>query len=308
MDVDTEALRWFQHVADGMTVTEVADVFGVSQPGVSRALARVEAAVGAPLLHRTGRVLRPTHAGSIFKRHVDAVLHRLDDGLASVAELVDPETGTVSLAFQLSLGTWLVPALLSEFRHAHPGVRFQLQTSDDAWNSPITAGRVDLEFTARRPEDPDVRWEHLFSQPLALAVPAGHRFAGSPAIDLADAADEEFVALGPSWELRAVTEALCSSAGFAPRVCLEADDLPVVQGLVEAGLGIAVLPVPTTRLANPPHGFGTLVPLTNAAARREVGLARSMSRRLLPSAALFRQHVLARRGSLQRPATWQSGG
>ena len=73
--MDVEALRWFQQVADGATVTEVAEVYLVSQPGVSRALARLESEVGTPLLHRTGRVLRPTHAGAVFKRHVDNLLH-----------------------------------------------------------------------------------------------------------------------------------------------------------------------------------------------------------------------------------------
>lgn len=296
--VDTEALRWFQHVADGITVTEVADIFRVSQPGVSRALARVEAEVGAPLLHRTGRVLRPTHAGSVFKRHVDSALHRLDDGLAAVAELVDPETGTVTLAFQLSLGTWLIPTLVSEFRQAHPRVQFRLRASDDAVGSPIfTEGRVDLEFTARRPDNPDVHWEHLLSQPLALAVPGDHRFARRAEVDLADAADEEFVMLRPSWELRALTETLCASAGFAPRVSFEGDDLPVVRGFVEAGLGVAIVPIPT-RQANPPSGSETLVRLTDAGAHREVGLAWSRSRRLLPAADMFRQHVLARRSAL----------
>ena len=91
--MDTDALRWFQQVADGVTVTEVSEVDGVSQPGVSRALARLEREVGTPLLRRSGRVLRMTQAGSAFKRHVDALLHQLDDGLAAVSQLVDPETG-----------------------------------------------------------------------------------------------------------------------------------------------------------------------------------------------------------------------
>ena len=80
MGMDTDALRWFQLVADGYTVTEVSDVFGVSQPGVSRALARLEQEVGTPLLRRSGRVLRMTHAGTAFKRHVDNLVNDLDDG------------------------------------------------------------------------------------------------------------------------------------------------------------------------------------------------------------------------------------
>jgi len=100
--MDTDALRWFQLVADGATVTEVSELEGLSQPGVSRALARLEAEVGTALLHRSGRTLRMTRAGSVFKRHVDALLHQLDDGLAAVNEILEPDTGTVALAFQVS--------------------------------------------------------------------------------------------------------------------------------------------------------------------------------------------------------------
>ena len=61
MYVDTDAVRWFQQVADGMTVTEVSELERVTQLGVSRALARFETEVGTPLLRRTGRTLRMTH-------------------------------------------------------------------------------------------------------------------------------------------------------------------------------------------------------------------------------------------------------
>src|SRR3954447_8844550 len=85
MGVDTTAMRWFQLVADGATVTEVAELEMVSQPGVSRALARLEEEVGAKLLVRSGRLLRLTRAGSAFKTHVDSVLHHYDDAVAAVA-------------------------------------------------------------------------------------------------------------------------------------------------------------------------------------------------------------------------------
>src|SRR5260370_35393740 len=112
MRMDTDALRWFQQVADGTTVTEVSELEAVTQAGVARALARPEEQVGAPLLRKSGRILRLTHAGAVFKRHVDALLHQLDDGIAAVSHLIEPHAGTVGLAFQHSLGTWLVHGLV----------------------------------------------------------------------------------------------------------------------------------------------------------------------------------------------------
>jgi len=243
MVVDTESVRWFALVADGTTVTEVAQTYGVSQPAVSRGLSRLESEIGTPLLRKTGRVLRATYAGEVFRRHVDTMLRGLDDGLAAVAELVDPRTGTVSVAFQLSLGTWLVPRMIESFRAQYPRVQFRLEESHDALGSSLVAGgRIDLEFTARRPRNPAVRWERLFAQPLSLVVPGDHRLAGRDSVALADSAEEEFVMLRPSWELRALSEELCAEAGFEPRGAFEGDDLSVVHGFVAAGLGVGIVP------------------------------------------------------------------
>ena len=109
MDMDTDALRWFQQVADGTTVTEVSELEAVTQSGVSRALARLEAQIGTPLLRRHGRTLRLTQAGAVFKRHLDAMLHQLDDGIAAVSQLIEPDTRTVALAFQQSLAPGWCP-------------------------------------------------------------------------------------------------------------------------------------------------------------------------------------------------------
>jgi LysR family transcriptional regulator, transcription activator of glutamate synthase operon len=309
MDMDTEALRWFQQVADGVTVTEVGELYRVTQSGVSRGLARLEAQVGTPLLRRSGRTLRMTPAGAAFKRHVDALLNDLDDGLAAVTQLIEPDTGTVSVAFQLSLGTWLVPALVSGFRTAHPQVSFTLkQTRDELVSAVLSDGRVDLEITTLRQTDPNVRWHRLLSEPLCLTLAAGHPLAartrsGSPArVDLADVRDEPFVTLRPASLLRRLGATLCERAGFEPRTAFEGDDLPTVRGLVAAGLGVAIMPAP--HLGDPETRAGPLVylPIDDPAAVREIGLAWSAERRLLPAAELFHQHVVDTAKARRLPA------
>lgn len=294
MGMDTDACRWFHSVAGGTTVTEVAQEAGVSQPGVSRALARLEQEIGTPLLQRRGRLLRPTYAGTVFRQHVEAMLHDLDDGLAAVGELVDPSTGTVSVAFQLSLGTSLVPRMIESFRGHYPRVQFRLEQSHDSLGSSLVAGgRIDLEFTSRRPRNPAVQWERLFAQPLFLAVPRRHRLARSAEISLAAAAEEDFVMFRPSWELRAQSDRLCKDAGFEPRVAFEVDDLSVVQGFVAAGLGVAIVPVSEDLPQPGGPAAPRLLRLRDPDAWREVGLAWSRERQMLSSADLFRRHVLA---------------
>ena len=291
--METEALRWFQQVADGVTVTEVGDLEMVSQPAVSRALARLEKQVGTPLLHRTGRTLRMTHAGSAFKRHVDALLHELDDGLAAVAQLADPGSGTVALAFQHSLGTWLVPDLIRSMHIDRPGVQFALtQVTDDPAGTPVAAG-ADLVLGSRAP-GPGYRSHPLASEPLRLVTATEHRLRRRRRVSLRDVAGEPFVGLRATSALRAQTDELCARAGFTPDVVFEGDDLSTVRGLVAAGLGVAVVPAP--RSGTPEASGGALhhCALDDSAAVREIRLSWPAGRRLTPVTEAFRDHVVAR--------------
>lgn len=293
--MDTDAIRWFQQVADGVTVTQVSEMERVTQSGVSRALARLESEVGTPLLRRTGRTLRMTPAGAAFKHHVDAMLHQLDDGLAAVNQLIDPETGTVTITFQPSLGTWLVPDLISSFRADHSGVRFDLKPKRDELVTSVRArGGIDLEISTLRPTDAGVRWHPLTHEPIRLAVPADHPLAGRPRVALAEAASLTFITIRATSLLHWLCEDLCAQAGFRPDAAFEADDLPTVLGFVAGGLGVAVVPALRGSGSEPATPRVRYLELTDPAARREIGLAWSQERRLLPAARLFRQHVVHR--------------
>ena len=317
--MDTDALRWFKLVAEGVTVTEVSELEMVTQSGVSRALARLEAQVGTPLLERSGRTLRLTRTGEVFKPHVDRLLEELRGGLDAVAQFVSPETGTVAVAFQQSIGSWLVPDLLGSFRAAHPGVGFRLtHARDELHGLPLDGGAADLEIGTRRfrtgveatrPGDLAVHTQRIGNEPLRLALPVRHPLAAPyiepsrsgedarcdghrPGIQLAEAAGEPFVGLRPTSALRKLGDDLCAAAGFRPTIVFEGDDLSNVRGLVAAGLGVAIVPAP--RAGSPVAGPGPVLylPILDDGAERDIYLTWSADKPLLPAAELFRRHVI----------------
>ncbi|GAA1795292.1 MAG: LysR family transcriptional regulator [Actinobacteria bacterium] len=295
--MDTETLRWFQHVADGMTVTEVAQTYAVSQPGVSRALARLEEELGTPLLQRSGRVLRLTHAGAEFKAHVDKVMAEFDDGVAAIEQLLDPGSGIVTLGYPLSLGAWLVPDLVRAFRELHPRVRILLQRTSigerGAISRLLATRSIDLELTTERVAGPGIQWRPVLIEPLYLAVPRNHRLAAAATIDLGEVAQEPFVMRRSPSGMRELALSLCVRAGFEPEIAYEVDDLPTARGLVAVGEGVSIVPS-LGRAATARGGRVALVPLADPEARREIGLAWHSERRLLPSARAFRRFVLTR--------------
>ena len=300
--MDTDVLRWFKLVAEGATMTEVSDLEPVTQSGVSRALARLEDEVGTPLLQRSGRTLGLTLAGEVFKPYADGMLHQLRDGLAAVAQHVSPDTGTVAVAFQQSLGSWLVPDLVRSFRADHPDVGFRLtQVHDELHGLPLDGGTADMEVGTRpfragreaaRPGDLAVWTRQIGVEPLRLAMPRDHRLAGRREIDLADVAAEPFIALRPSSALRKLGDDLCRQAGFRPSVVFEGSDLPIVRGLVAAGLGVAIVPAPRADSPEAPPGPVFYLEITDSNAERAIYLTWPADRPLLPAAELFRKHVI----------------
>jgi DNA-binding transcriptional LysR family regulator len=307
--VDLQVLRLFQAVANGATVTDTAAEAHMTQPALSRALARVEREAGAELFQRVGRTLRLTPAGHVFAEHVAAILDQFDLGLRLVADLVDPEAGLVSLAFLHTLGTWLVPPLLSGFRERFPKTRFELHQHGEAGlNAGLLDGTVDLVITSGDPGDPAVEWRRLLVEPLRLAVPPRHRLAHRRRVKLAEVADDTFILLRPGYGLRATTERLCREAGFHPRVGFEGDEVETLRGLVTAGLGVSLLPLPQTAAFPPaattnPAAVTNPVSVTNLAAphllvtdvdsSRDIGIAWLAGRTLPPASHRFLQFTVA---------------
>jgi DNA-binding transcriptional LysR family regulator len=294
--VNLQVLRWFQAVADGATVTETSELAQLTQPALSRALGRLEREVGTPLFIHAGRRLRLTPAGRVFKEHLDQALDHYDLGVRAVGELVDPDRGVIPLAFLHTLGTWLVPPLISGFRIAHPQVRFELRQHGEAAAAQalLGGGVVDLIFTSGDPGFPQIRWRRLLTEPLRLAVPAHHRLARRKRARLAEVADEPFILLPEGYGLRILTERLCRDAGFTPRVAFEGEEVETLRALVAAGLGVALLPPPRTPQTVP---AGTEVaapylPVTDVDCTRDIGLAWLADRPLPAASASFRQHVL----------------
>jgi LysR family transcriptional activator of glutamate synthase operon len=120
-------LEWFNTLAETESVTAAALQLHISQPTLSRALARLERRLGVQLFDRHQNRLWLNKYGEIFQAHARQAMSELDRGEERIATLVDPERGSVSLGFGHSFGGWLVPDLLERYRRLAPSTSFQLR-------------------------------------------------------------------------------------------------------------------------------------------------------------------------------------
>ncbi|MFJ1756757.1 LysR family transcriptional regulator [Kitasatospora sp. NPDC088134] len=287
-------LAQFVAVARLEHVTRAAQLLGVPQPTLSRAVARLEDELGVRLLARQGRTVRLTRAGRILLDAAERALAEVERGVEAARAEADPAAGRVAFGFLHTMGADAVPALLRGFRAGHPQVRFQLvQDHVAAMLERLRAGELDLCLVSPLPDAPDLTARPLDEQRLFLTVPPDHRLAGRRRVRLAEVAEEPWVTVERGYGLRHIVEGFCTEAGFTPRIAFEGEDVETLRGLVAAGLGVSLLPP-----ALVPRPGAVELEVTAPRTRRAIGLAWPAHRPLPPPAAAFRDFVLSRRGSI----------
>jgi DNA-binding transcriptional LysR family regulator len=287
-----EELEWFVALAETEHMTRAAERLSVAHPTLSRALGRLERQVGAPLFDREHRRMRLNPYGVIMLEHARRSLAELAAAQERIATLRDPDRGTIRLAFLHSIAAWLAPEVLRGYRTSAPGVTFDLtQAAGHEILDHLRAGRVDIGLTAPRPDDDAMAWTGLHREQLCLAVPADHPLTERATVGLVDAAGEPFVTLREPIGLRRLTDDLCARAGITPRITFESTEIGTLEGLVAAGLGVAVVPAPRPHRAEPGVAY---LPLTDDAAHRTIGLAWLRERPRPPVVARFAAFVAGR--------------
>ncbi|GGG22913.1 putative transcriptional regulator [Rhodococcoides trifolii] len=272
----TEDLRWFVTLADLEQVTSAASALGMSQPALSRKLARLEASVGAPLFVRHGRRLNLAAAGVVLRDHCIRALAELEDAERRIADMATEGETTIRLDFLHSFGTWLVPQLIREFRHRFPDARFQLfQGAADLLADRVADGQSDIAVVSPRPRRSDVRWTVIQHQKLALAVAEADTLSSRESVRFTELENESFITMHREFGMRRIFDEQCAEAGMTPRIVFEASELTTIGGLVSAGLGVAIMPVND---AEPPPAGVVLVPFDNAVTARDIGIVTPIHR------------------------------
>ena len=285
-------LQYFRKVAQVGHLSQAARELHISQPALSQTIAKLEKDLGVPLFDRDGRRIRLNAYGEAFLQEAEKALNALDEGKRKVADMAGLERGTVSLDT-----TFLphFPDVLNRFLSEHPGVQFRFSqaSSRKEMEELLLSGRIDYCISCQPVEESGVRNVPIRTEDIVLAVPAAHRLAGKQRVNLREAAEEAFVGFKREHPFRSMTDELCLSAGFVPKMVCEADDAGVVGGLVRSGLGIALLP---ESLAEPEASL-CRVRISEPVSRRTYYLTWREDRYVSRAAAAFRDYLVANYGN-----------
>ena len=228
--------------------SSAADALTYTQSAVSQAIARLEAEVGATLVIRDRRGVRATAAGATLVEHAELIFAQIEAAEEEVAAVLGVRGGRLRVASFPSAGATLMPLAVATFRRGHPDVHLSLAEGEPEEIAPrLRAGEFDLALLFRFPGvgghvARGLRSVRLLEDPLHVALPAEHPLAVKPALALKDLRNENWVQTSASSPCARHVVRLCLGAGFEPRVTFESDDYETVQGLVAAGVGVALVP------------------------------------------------------------------
>lgn len=246
--INASRLNVLREVVEKGSFSAAADALSYSQSAVSQAIATLEGELGARLIERDRRGVRPTPAGASLAGHAAGILARMDDAEAEVAAIAGGRGGRLRIASFPTAGATLVPRAVARFRAAHPGVEVSLAEGESEEIAPrLRAGDFEIvllfEFAGVGERlGAGMRRFELMDDPLHLALPADHRLARRKRVRLEDLREEAWVQTSAATPCARHVVRSCHAAGFEPQVSFESDDYQTVQGLVAAGVGVALIP------------------------------------------------------------------
>jgi DNA-binding transcriptional LysR family regulator len=254
-------LRLLVELAERGTISAVAEALHFTPSTVSHGLSTLEREVGVPLLERSARSVRLTPAAQVLVEQGRSALASLGAAEADAQALGRLERGQLALATFASAGTSIVADAVGRMRASHPEVDLMLLEAEPAESlDRLAAGEIDVAVVYEFPYLPALSRPGLTMTPLLddsveVCLPPGLAERASDQIPTSELRDEAFIAGRHDTPCHELAAAVCRRAGFEPRIVFETDDIAFTCALVNAGLGVAIMP--RLLLANAPVPVAT---------------------------------------------------
>ena len=269
--MDVKRLEVLRELSERGTVGAVADAMKVTPSAVSQQLKALEREAGYTLLEPSGRGVALTEAGRALARTATEIVTAVERAEGRWREFMEQPAGRVTLRTFPTGGEMLLPGLLTRMAE-RPDV--ELVCTDENGTVDFADLTPDHDIVVADSPTTKDSWHdrklqvvRLMSEPLDVALPEDHPLARKDSLSAKDVAGETWIGVPHDYPFDSVLEQVVAVTGEPVRVAQRIADNGIVESLVAAGHGIAILPRFTTR----EHGNGLVTrPLVGIRAKREI--------------------------------------
>lgn len=312
--MDLNKLRYFLVVAETEHVTRAANMLGISQPALTRAIHRLEEELGVTLIAGEGRNIRLTEEGLFLKQQAAQAMRTLDEAGDAVKIFSTQWQQTIEVCIE-SASAVVVDAI-AWYSREHPEVAFTVSQDEEARSSDIvikTVSNITTAFASCHKEGSAVgetnatvakakgMMDHAkerFTERIGIAVPISLRPSLPETPSLADLRSAHFICLAGRRGFRRQCDLLCKHYGFAPHLAFESDNPLVVRKMIALGLGVGFWPEHSWGPVDPEKTLWQ--PLVEEGFQRTISIELTSQGIEKPAARAFRRFLLT-----QFEHTWQ---
>lgn len=246
-----QQIRCFAALARELHFGRAAERLNMTQPPFSRQIRLLEEAVGQPLFHRDPRGVRLTELGARFLPEAEHLIRCSENAVLAAQSAFKGQAGHVALGYVMGVSFGLLPELVATAAERLPSVPLDLrELTTESHHEALRSGRADLVLAHSAASAVDLGASLVLRERFWAAVPTGHKLAASSRIDARALHDQPLFMYLPGRPdgLHAVLQEYFSSRGITPRYVQHVRHAQSMLPLVDAGLGVALVPASLRRL------------------------------------------------------------
>lgn len=242
--IDVHRLKILREVSAQGSFAKAAASLRLTPSAVSQQVAALERSLGRPVVERSTRGVRLTESGRVLVEAAETVAAELAAAQERIDRLADGRTGRLDVATFTSAGQALLPPALIALNARQPDVELTVTEAEpEAAAELVREGRADLALTyhfGHAPATPRLTLTPLMNEQIWLVLPRGHALARRRSVRIAELAGARWIdGCGAAGAPLARASGM---AGFQPDVVCTSTDYLFTQSLVEAGVGLALVP------------------------------------------------------------------
>jgi len=293
MKIDPKSLELFLTVSEQGTIAAAADLAHIAPTAISKRISDLEGQLGVQLLLRTNKGVTPTPAGCALVNMAQRILTDLDGVFLQMRNYASGVTGQVHIAANLSAITQFLPDGLQSFMEANPLVQVSLEERISTSVAQAVATNVaDIGVLAGGIATIDLEYHNYHRDELVLILPPSHPVASLSRVKFATVLDYEFVGMHPGSQPNMLLSRAAAELGRAWRCRFQVTSYDAQCRMVQAGLGIGVLPRKVAAFFV--KGLDLIMcRLDEPWAHRQLVLAVRSYKELDPAARMLVDHLLA---------------
>lgn len=245
MKIELRHLEYFRGVAEELNFRKAAERLFISQPGLSRQIKQMEELLGVQLFERTKRNVELTAAGNYLKSEVDYIFNHLELTKTQLREIASGKIGELRIGFLGSAAHQVIPDLLVRLSREFPGIQTNLEELNNQLQvEMLEKDKLDLGFVrlARVPEGLSMKAVHRDT--FSLVLPIAHPISAANFEHVGQLQEEPFILFSSDYSSLYFDKimSICEDRGFTPKISHKSVHALTIFKLVEAGLGVAIVP------------------------------------------------------------------